>query len=184
MCIRDRAQPPSYSQSFNPFPSLVIGVTGVAMAAHHQDYLYEVQVHILWGEMLAAFAVLRWLTYFFLWIRPPTSTLPSRPPTEAVASFALCCGGLLFMLSNEEVSFAAMRSDYADAMAMLNLAISIVALVFCWTFCVMMIKAWAFRRDVQAWEPPARPAAQAASSTEPWIKEQPYAASDVSHKPS
>lgn len=179
-----QAQPPSYSQSFNPFPSLVIGVTGVAMAAHHQDYLYEVQVHILWGEMLAAFAVLRWLTYFFLWIRPPTSTLPSRPPTEAVASFALCCGGLLFMLSNEEVSFAAMRSDYADAMAMLNLAISIVALVFCWTFCVMMIKAWAFRRDVQAWEPPARPAAQAASSTEPWIKEQPYAASDVSHKPS
>ena len=104
------------------------------MAAHHQDYVYEVQIHILWGEMLAAFAFFRWLTYFFMWLRPPVSTLPSRPPTEALASFALCCGGLLFMLSNEEVSFAAMRADYADVMAVLNLAISLIGLVFFWAF--------------------------------------------------
>lgn len=147
--VEAQAAPPSYSSSFNPFPALVIGVTGVAMAAHHQDYEYEVQVHILWGIMLAAFAFLRCFTYFLLWLRPPTSVLPSRPPTEAMASFALCCGGLLFMLSNEEVSFAAMRADYADGMAVMNLAVSLVGLVFSWTFCIMVVKAWALRRETQ-----------------------------------
>ncbi|WFD28248.1 hypothetical protein MNAN1_003255 [Malassezia nana] len=145
--VEAQAPPPSYSSNFNPFPALVIGVTGVAMALHHQDYEYEVEVHILWGIMLAAFAFLRCLTYFLLWLRPPTSVLPSRPPTEAIASFALCCGGLLFMLSNEEVSFAAMRADYADGMAVMNLAVSLVGLVFSWSFCIMVIKAWALRRE-------------------------------------
>ena len=35
-------EPPSYSGSFNPFPALVIGVTGAAMAAHFQPYVFEV----------------------------------------------------------------------------------------------------------------------------------------------
>lgn len=145
--VEAQTAPPSYSSSFNPFPALIIGVTGVAMALHHQDYEYEVEVHILWGIMLAAFAFLRCTTYFFLWLRPPTSVLPSRPPSEAIGSFALCCGGLLFMLSNEEVSFAAMRADYADGMAVMNLAVSLVGLVFSWTFCIMVVKAWALRRE-------------------------------------
>lgn len=34
--------PPSYAGSFNPFPALVISVTGVAMSAHHQAYLFQV----------------------------------------------------------------------------------------------------------------------------------------------
>ena len=175
--VEAQAQPPSYAQSFNPFPSLVIGVTGVAMAAHHQDYVYEVQIHILWGEMLAAFALFRWLTYFFLWLRPPVSTLPSRPPTEALASFALCCGGLLFMLSNEEVSFAAMRADYADVMAVLNLAISLIALVFCWSFCLMVIKAWAYKRDAQ-WREPVASHTKPLHTDETFAKEQVFAVSD------
>lgn len=36
------AEPPSYISSFNPFPALVIGVTGAAMAAHAQTYLFQV----------------------------------------------------------------------------------------------------------------------------------------------
>jgi hypothetical protein len=36
------AEPPSYTASFNPFPALVIGVTGAAMAAHAQTYLFQV----------------------------------------------------------------------------------------------------------------------------------------------
>lgn len=36
------AEPPSYSASFNPFPALVIGVTGAAMSAHAQRYLFQV----------------------------------------------------------------------------------------------------------------------------------------------
>ena len=118
-------EPPSYSGSFNPFPALVIGVTGAAMAAHFQPYVFEVrpyflkgilflqldkvQIHSLWGNLLVAFSVLRWFTYFFLWLGPPQSVLPSRPPTEALGSFFLACGGLVFMFSTEEVTIAAMR---------------------------------------------------------------------------
>lgn len=145
-----QTQPASYSASFNPFPALVIGITGVAMAAHHQDYQYEVAIHMLWGQLLAGFALLRCLTYFLLWLRPPTaSVLPSRPPTEALAAFSLCCGGLVFMLSSEEVSFAAMRSGYGDFMAILNVAVAVVALLFCWTTVLMMLKGWAVRREVK-----------------------------------
>ncbi|SPO23923.1 uncharacterized protein UTRI_03543_B [Ustilago trichophora] len=150
LLVEAQTQPASYSASFNPFPALVIGVTGVAMAAHHQDYRYEVEIHMLWGQLLAGFALLRCLTYFLLWLRPPTaSVLPSRPPTEALAAFSLCCGGLLFMLSSEEVSFAAMRSGYGDFMAILNVAVAVVALLFCWTTALMMLKGWAVRREVR-----------------------------------
>jgi len=120
-------EPPSYGGSFNPFPALVIGVTGAAMAAHFQTYLFQVrrlrtiyfsalnvpsvqvQIHALWGNLLVGFSVLRCLTYFFLWLNPSRSILPSRPPTEALGSFFLACGGLTFMFSTEEVTLAAMR---------------------------------------------------------------------------
>ena len=52
---------------------------------------------------------MRCLTYFFVWLAPPRSVLPARPPTETLASFFLACGGLIFMLSTEEVMHAAMR---------------------------------------------------------------------------
>jgi hypothetical protein len=103
------AEPPSYSGSFNPFPALVIGITGAAMAAHQQPYVFEVQIHTLWGGLLLGFSVCRFLTYFYLWVAPPKSILPSRPPTEALAAFFLACGGLTFMFSIEELSIAAMR---------------------------------------------------------------------------
>ena len=64
---------------------------------------------MLWGNMLVGFSVLRCLTYFFMWLGPPRSILPSRPPTEALGSFFLACGGLVFVLSTEEVTVAAMR---------------------------------------------------------------------------
>jgi Protein of unknown function (Ytp1) len=38
------AEPASYGGSFNPFPALVIGVTGAAMSAHFQTYLFQVSV--------------------------------------------------------------------------------------------------------------------------------------------
>lgn len=121
------AEPPSYIASFNPFPALVIGVTGAAMSAHAQAYVFQVclsffashlagslttlkvQIHALWGYLLVGFAILRSLTYCFLWLGPPRSLLPSRPPTEALGSFFLACGGLMFIFSTEELTFAAMR---------------------------------------------------------------------------
>jgi Protein of unknown function (Ytp1) len=41
--VRDPSEPPTYIPSFNPFPALVIGVTGAAMAAHAQTYLFQVR---------------------------------------------------------------------------------------------------------------------------------------------
>ncbi|KAF8076243.1 hypothetical protein FPV67DRAFT_1558751 [Lyophyllum atratum] len=132
-------EPPSYSASFNPFPALVIGVTGAAMAAHTQTYLFQVQIHALWGNLLLAFSVLRCLTYFFLWLSPPKSVLPSRPPTEALGSFFLACGGLVFIFSTEEVMIAAMRRD---VMMFLNVAVAVTCFAFCWTLFVVGFKGW------------------------------------------
>lgn len=136
------AEPPSYIASFNPFPAMCIGVTGAAMAAHAQTYLFQVQIHMLWGNLLTGFAVLRCLTYFFLWLGPPRSILPSRPPTEALASFFLACGGLMFMFSTEEVTIAAMRRGHDDMMMFLNVAIAVTCLAFCWTVGVVAFKGW------------------------------------------
>ncbi|KAI0693814.1 hypothetical protein BC835DRAFT_1275468 [Cytidiella melzeri] len=136
------AEPPSYIASFNPFPALCIGITGAAMAAHHQTYVFQIQIHQLWGNLLTAFAVLRCITYFFLWLGPPRSILPSRPPTEALASFFLACGGLVFTLSTEEVTFAAMRRGHDDMMMFLNVAVAVTCLAFCWTLGVVAFKGW------------------------------------------
>ena len=50
------AEPASYTGSFNPFPALVIGVTGAAMSAHFQTYLFQVRIYrltqILWFQKL------------------------------------------------------------------------------------------------------------------------------------
>jgi hypothetical protein len=75
----------------------------------HTNFGLQVQVHELWGKLLLGFAVFRCMSYFFVWLAPPRSALPSRPPTEALASFMLSCGGLVFMMSSEELGFAAMR---------------------------------------------------------------------------
>ena len=134
--------PPSYRGSFNPFPALVIGVTGLAMAAHAQVYLFQVQIHMLWGQLLAGFALLRFLTYFFLWVSPPKSILPSRPPTEALGAFFLACGGLMFQFSLEELDLAAMRRGHDDMMMFLNVAVAVTCLAFCWVLVIVTFKAW------------------------------------------
>ncbi|KAI6164729.1 hypothetical protein EDD17DRAFT_1557674 [Pisolithus thermaeus] len=153
------SEPPSYRGSFNPFPALVIGVTGAAMSAHAQTYLFQVgssfaratngsklfaqvQIHQLWGWLLLGFSVMRCLTYFFLWLDPPKSVLPSRPPTEALGSFFLACGGLMFMFSTEEVTLGAMRRGRDDMMMFLNVAVAITCFAFCWTLCVVGFKGW------------------------------------------
>lgn len=160
------ARPTSYAFPFNPFPALVIGVTGVAMAAHHQDYVYEVSVHSLWGNLLAGFSVCRTLSYFFLWLRPPTSSImPSRPPTEALASFCLASGGFVFMLSSEEVSFVVMRNDFGDIMMILNLTVAIVSLIFCSIAGLMIVKALAVRKKKQKSETSSVRLDQASSLT-------------------
>jgi hypothetical protein len=84
------------------------------MSAHHQNYVFQVKIHELWGNLLVAFAVMRCFTYFFVWLRPARSILPSRPPTEAIASFFLSAGGLAFISSSEPITFAAMRNGRGE----------------------------------------------------------------------
>ncbi|KAJ3929096.1 MAG: cytoplasmic protein [Lentinula lateritia] len=136
------AEPPTYIASFNPFPALVVGVTGAAMAAHAQTYLFQVQIHQLWGNLLLAWSVLRCLTYFFLWLGVPRSMLPSRPPTEALGSFFLACGGLAFIFSTEELTIAAMRRGRDDVMMFLNVAVAITCFALCWTIAVVGFKGY------------------------------------------
>ncbi|KAL5530449.1 hypothetical protein ACEPAF_6707 [Sanghuangporus sanghuang] len=158
---KDLTLPASYRASFNPFPALVIGVTGLAMAAHAQVYLFQVQIHILWGQLLAGAALLRCLTYFFLWLSPPSSVLPSRPPTEALASFFLACGGLMFQLSTEEINLAAMRRGHDDKMMFLNFAVAVTCFVFCWVLAVVTFKAWLKVREGKKSELRSAPAVTA-----------------------
>ncbi|KAF8609506.1 hypothetical protein BDV93DRAFT_518317 [Ceratobasidium sp. AG-I] len=140
------AEPPSYTGSFNPFPALVIGITGAAMSAHHQNYVFQVQVHELWGNLLTAFSVMRCFTYFFVWLRPVRSIMPSRPPTEAIASFFLTAGGLAFISSTEQVTFAAMRNGHDDIMMFLNAIIAIVCFAYALNLAVLSLKGWAYAR--------------------------------------
>ena len=143
------ATPPiQYIASFNPFPALVIGVTGAAMSAHAQVYLFQVQIHALWGFLLAAFAVLRCLTYFFVWLGPPQSILPSRPPTEALAAFCLAAGGLMFQFSTEELTLAAMRRGRDDQMMFLNVVVAFTCFAFCWALCIVTFKGWLKARQM------------------------------------
>ncbi|GAA5925624.1 Tvs1p [Sporobolomyces koalae] len=139
--------PASASFSFNPFPALVIGVTGIAMSAHHQAYQFQVEIHALWGYLLAAFSLFRFLTYFFLYLRPPASILPSRPPTEALASLFLTCGGVVFVLSTEQITFAAMRHHADDMMAFLNVTFALVCVIFFWIAVLFGLKGWALKRN-------------------------------------
>jgi len=100
------------------------------MAAHHQDYVFQVEIHSLWGIILTGGSTFRSLTYFFLWLRPPVeSILPSRPPTEILTAFGWAAGGIVFILSDEEVAFAAMRAGYDDIMAFLNFTVALTSLI-------------------------------------------------------
>ena len=90
--------PPQQSLSYNPFPGLIIFMTGIMMSMHHQESMLSTMVHKQWGYLLAAFALFRLGTYFMMFLSPPTSYLPTRPVTELLTSFCLICGGIVFMV--------------------------------------------------------------------------------------
>lgn len=99
-CDYEDWQPPkSQGVPLNPMPALIILLLGMIMGSHHQDSMTSTMVHKQWGNMFVGFAIARGMTYILLFLRPPTSYLPARPPTEIVAGFCLMAGGLIFMLS-------------------------------------------------------------------------------------
>jgi len=62
-------------------------------------------IHKQWGTLLVGAAFARAATYIILYLSPPTSVLPGRPPTELITAFCLMAGGMIFMASVSHVSF-------------------------------------------------------------------------------
>lgn len=139
-------QPPQYRFSMNPMPALVILLLGKMMSAHHQASMLSTMIHTQWGSMFMGFALARALTYVTLYIRPPTSYLPSRPPTEIVSAFCLVAGGITFILSNKD-TVAAMESYGLDAMFSFTVTMGFTALIMAWTTILVALKGWAVRKE-------------------------------------
>lgn len=140
-------QPPkNYSTSLNPLPALVIFLLGLLMSSHHQDSMTSTMVHKQWGTLFSGFALARIATYILVYLKPPTSYFPSRPPTELVASFCLMCGGLVFMASTRDVIKLLDRNSL-HAMFVLTVAIGFTCLLMVWTVVLYGLKGWAVRRE-------------------------------------
>jgi hypothetical protein len=92
-------EPEAYAFSTNPIPALVILLTGIMMSSHTQESMVSSMVHKQWGNLLTGASFARGLTYVVMWLRPPQSVFPSRPPTELLTAFGLISGGIIFMAS-------------------------------------------------------------------------------------
>lgn len=92
-------EPEAYAVSLNPLPALVILVLGIMMSSHAQEDMTSAMVHKQWGRMLTGASFARTLTYVLMYLKPPRSIFPSRPPTELLTAFGLISGGVLLMAS-------------------------------------------------------------------------------------
>ncbi|KAJ5949363.1 hypothetical protein N7454_000947 [Penicillium verhagenii] len=138
--------PKSQGVSLNPMPALIILLLGMMMGSHHQTSMTSTMVHKQWGNMLVGFALARGMTCVLLFLRPPTSYLPARPPTEIIASFCLMSGGLIFMLSTRNV-IEAMEFYDMDAMFTFTVGMGFTALIMALEISVIALKAWAVKRE-------------------------------------
>lgn len=137
--------PKTYSISANPFPALIILLLGLTMSSHHQASPVSTMLHRQWGTLFVGFALARAVTYILTYLSPPSSYLPSRPPSELVASFCLIAGGLLFMASNRD-TVSAMERAGVGAMVVFMVAVGGTAVLMAWVIVVVAVKGWAVRR--------------------------------------
>ncbi|KAL8757221.1 MAG: hypothetical protein Q9199_002368 [Rusavskia elegans] len=137
--------PKTYSSSMNPFPALIILLLGLMMSSHHQHSMVSTMVHKQWGMLFVGFALARAVTYILTYLSPPSSYLPSRPPSEIIASFCLISGGLIFIASNKD-TVAAMESHDLNAMFVFTVTMGWTAFLMAWQITVLSIKGWAVGR--------------------------------------
>ncbi|EWC45564.1 hypothetical protein DRE_05422 [Drechslerella stenobrocha 248] len=143
---------PKFRQSMNVFPSLVIFMLGILMGSHHQSSMLGTMLHKQWGLLLSGAAVFRLGTFLLVYLKPPTSYLPSRPFTEPLAAFALMAGGIVFVLSNSETvnAFNAMN---VDAMFAFTLSLGVTALLMSYQTLTIALKGWAVKREAARRKP-------------------------------
>lgn len=137
--------PKTYSFSMNPFPALIILLLGLMMSSHHQHSMVSTMVHKQWGMLFVGFALARAVTYILTYLSPPSSYLPSRPPSEIISSFCLISGGLIFIASNKDTVAAMERYDL-NAMFIFTVTMGWTAFLMAWQIIVLAIKGWAVRK--------------------------------------
>lgn len=138
--------PPTSHTPLNPLPALTILLLGITMSSHHQTSPTSTMLHSQWGHLLSAFSLSRLATYALLYLRPPPSHFPSRPPSELLASFCLTAGGMIFMLSARN-SVEAMELNGVGAMAVSTVVMGCAAVVLGWAVVVFAVKGWAVRKE-------------------------------------
>lgn len=139
---------PSNTRSFslNPMPALTILFLGMMMSGHHQSSMVSTMLHAQWGMLFTGFAMARSVTYIMLYLKPPTSHHPSRPPSEIVAAFCLTAGGILFMNSARDV-VVTIESNGLDAMTIFTLTIGLTGVILAWELVCYTIKVWTDRSE-------------------------------------
>lgn len=134
--------------SLNPIPPITLMLLGFMMSSHHQETVLGTKLHAVWGAYFACVALARGVTYITLYLKPPTE-LPSRPPSELVASFCLATGGLLFMLSAPDI-VDAMVANNVHVMATFVAASGLCATALGWEVVVFALKGGEVKRRVGA----------------------------------
>ncbi|KFY33191.1 hypothetical protein V495_08345 [Pseudogymnoascus sp. VKM F-4514 (FW-929)] len=119
-------QPPqSYKVSMNPIPALMVLLLGIMMSSHHQSSMVSTMIHKQWGTLLMGASFARGLTYIIFYLSPPTSFLPSRPPSELITAFCLMAGGLVFMASSRD-TVVSMEYNNLDAMFVFTVTMGLI----------------------------------------------------------
>lgn len=148
--VRENLIPPkTYSFPMNPFPGLVILLLGLMMSSHHQHSEVSTTIHKQWGTLFIGFAIARAVTYILTYISPPSSYLPSRPPSELISAFCLISGGIIFMASNRD-TVNALEYYGIHAMFPFTVTMGLTAFIMAWSIIVLAIKGWAVRRSQPA----------------------------------
>ncbi|KAI8993236.1 hypothetical protein BDB01DRAFT_316071 [Pilobolus umbonatus] len=145
--VSDNGQDDSQSYSMNPFPAITVFMTGISMGNHHQETQYSSNIHFLWGLLLSCAAVCRFITYLTLYRMPPSTRLPSRPPSELVGAFFLIAGSILFMASNSGTMLW-LRRNSVDSMFLMNVCVALTSMTLSYVAVLQLLKAWAERREL------------------------------------
>lgn len=130
----------------NPIPAILVFLLGFMMSSHHQASKVSSMLHMLWGQTFMAGALARIATYAMLFLRPPTSSIPPRPPTEVITSFCMIAGGLLLMLSNTD-TIEALEYHDLDAMFVFTNVLALTAILMAWVAMCLAIKGWGQKKE-------------------------------------